>query len=263
MNAFKHLLASALLATSAASFAQTSVTITTTESTAAESTTVGSTVVDSTVSQSSDNTATTVVVRKSTTRPIERIVSDFSIYVGFNGLGGDLPAGYDLRPIGSRFVALAWHKRIPLITSGSTKLRLVTGPEVAWNNFMFEGRNVLTRQNGQLVINQADVDLRKTKLVTTQLNLPVMLNVSARSGFSISAGAYIGMRLDSYTKVKPEGGSAVRSHNSFNLNPVRWGFMTEIGFRGCGKLFGRYEPNSLFRTGEGPNASVWSVGIKL
>lgn len=138
MNAFKHLLASALLATSAASFAQTSVTITTTESTAAESTTVGSTVVDSTVSQSTDNTATTVVVRKSTTRPIERIVSDFSIYVGFNGLGGDLPAGYDLRPIGSRFVALAWHKRIPLITSGSTKLRLVTGPEVAWNNFMFE-----------------------------------------------------------------------------------------------------------------------------
>ncbi len=258
MNAFKHLLASALLATSAASFAQTSVTITTTEST-----TVGSTVVDSTVSQSSDNTATTVVIRKGTTRPIERIVSDFGIYVGFNGLGGNLPAGYDLRPIGSRFVAVAWQKRIPLITGGSTKLRLVTGPEIAWNNFMFEGRNVLTRQNGQLVINQADVDLRKTKLVTTQLNLPVMLSVSARSGFSISAGAYVGMRLDSYTKVKPEGGSAVRSHNSFNLNQVRWGFMTEIGFRGCGKLFGRYEPNSLFRTGEGPNASVWSVGIRL
>ncbi len=258
MNIFKHLLASALIATSAASFAQTSVTITTTESTKSDST-----VVDSTVVQSSDNTSTTVVVRKNTTRPIERIVSNFSIYVGFNGLGGDLPAGYDLRPIGSRFIALAWQKRIPLITSGSTKLRLITGPEVAWNNFMFEGRNLLTRQNGQLVINQADVDLRKTKLVTTQLNLPVMLSVSARSGFSISAGAYIGMRLDSYTKVKPEGGSAVRSHSSFNLNPVRWGFITEIGFRGCGKLFGRYEPNSLFRTGEGPNASVWSVGIKL
>lgn len=258
MNAFKHLLASALIATSAASFAQTSVTITTTEST-----TVGSTVVDSTITESTVSTPTTVVIRKTMTRPVERIVSDFAIYVGFNSLGGELPAGYELRPLGSRFVSLAWQKRIPLITSGPTKLRLITGPEVAWNNFMFEGRNVLTGQNGQLAIKQADVDLRKSKLVTTQLNLPLMLSVSTRSGFSISAGAYVGMRLDSYTKVKPEGGSAVRTHNSFNLNPVRWGFMTEIGFRGCAKLFGRYEPNSIFRAGEGPSASVWSVGIKL
>ncbi|QJD77120.1 outer membrane beta-barrel protein [Spirosoma rhododendri] len=260
MNAFKHLLASALIATSAASFAQTSVTIITTESTAAKS---DSTVVDSTVTSSTVGTPTTVVISKSTTRPIERIVSDFAIYVGFNNLGGNLPVGYELRPLGSRFVALAWQKRIPLIASGPTKLRLITGPEVAWNNFMFEGRNVLTEQNGQLIVKQADTGLRKTKLVTTQLNLPMMLSVSTRSGFSISAGAYVGMRLDSYTKVKPEGGSAVRSHNSFNLNPVRWGFMTEIGFRGCGKLFGRYEPNSLFRSGQGPDAAVWSVGIKL
>jgi hypothetical protein len=258
MNSFKHLLASALIATSAASFAQTSVTITTTESTKSDAT-----VIDSTVNSSTNGTPTTVVIRKAMTRPVERIVSDFAIYVGFNNLGGTLPAGYDLRPIGSRFVSLAWQKRIPLIASGSTKLRLITGPEIAWNNFMFEGRNVLTEQNGQLLIKQADVDLRKSKLVTTQLNLPLMLSVSTRSGFSISAGAYVGMRLDSYTKVKPEGGSAVRNHGSFNLNPVRWGFMTEVGLRGCAKLFGRYEPNSIFRAGEGPNASVWSVGIKL
>lgn len=94
MNAFKHLLASALIATSAASFAQTSVTITTTEST-----TVGSTVVDSTITESTVSTPTTVVIRKTMTRPVERIVSDFAVYVGFNSLGGELPAGYELRPL--------------------------------------------------------------------------------------------------------------------------------------------------------------------
>jgi hypothetical protein len=171
--------------------------------------------------------------------------------------------GYEFRPIGSRFVALAWQKRIPILANNGTKLRLITGPEVAWNNFMFEGRNILVERNGQLTIEQADVELRKSKLVTTQLNVPVMLNLVLKSGFSFSVGAYAGVRLDSYTKVKPEGGSAVRNHNAYNLNPLRWGLTTELGFRGSSKLFVRYEPNSPFRTGQGPDASVWAVGVKF
>ena len=232
MKTFKHLLTSALIVASTASFAQTTVTI----------------ITDS-------------VARPAKT--IQRVTSDFSIYVGFNNFGGSLPAGYDFRPIGSRFVALSWQKRIPLSVTGPTKLRLITGPEIAWNNFMFEGRNTLVERTNQLSIEQADVDLHKSKLVTTQLNLPVMLNLAFRSGFTFSMGAYAGIRLDSYTKVKPEGGSAVRTHGSYNLNPVRWGLTTEIGFRGQAKLFGRYEPTSPFRAGQGPDASVWVVGLKF
>ena len=235
MKAIHHLLTTALIAASATTFAQTTITIT------------------------QDSTMRTIQPKKS----VERVVSDFSIYVGFNNFGGTLPAGYDFRPIGSRFVALAWQKRIPLTVTGSTKLRLVTGPEIAWNNFMLEGSNKLVEQNNQLVIEAAKVDLHKSKLVTTQLNLPVILNVAFRSGLTLGVGAYAGIRLDSYTKVKPEGGPTVRDHGSFNLNPIRWGLTTELGFRGNATLFGRYEPSSPFRAGQGPNASVWAVGIKL
>ncbi len=232
MKTFKHLLTTALLAVSAASFAQTSITV------------------------STDSTARRY-------KTVERITSDFSIYVGFNNLGGSLPAGYDFRPIGSRFIALAWQKRIPLVVSGPTKLRLITGPEIAWNNFMFEGRNTLVEQNNQLIVEAAATDLHKSKLVTTQLNLPVVLNVRFKSGLTLGVGVYGGIRLDSYTKIKPEGGSAVRTHGSYNLNPVRWGLTTELGFRNDVKLFGRYEPNSPFKAGQGPDASVWAVGLKL
>ena len=236
MKTFKHLLAPALIAISAASFAQTTIII------------------------NSDST-------NHHWKTVERITSDFSIYVGFNNLGTgstrSLPTGYDFRPIGSRFVALAWQKRIPLAVSGPTKLRLVTGPEIAWNNFMFDGNETLTERNNQLIVEAATVDLHKSKLVTTQLNLPAVLNLSFKSGLTLGVGAYAGIRLDSYTKVKPEGGSAVRTHGAYNLNPVRWGLTTELGFWGIAKLFGRYEPKSPFRTGEGPNASVWAVGIKL
>ena len=235
MKTFKHLLTTALIAASVTSFAQTTTVTITTDST----------------------------TKTTSSRHVERVRSDLKIYLGFNGLAGSLPAGYDFRPVGSRFVALAWQTRIPLTVSGPTKLRLITGPEVAWNNFMLEGRNTLVEQNGQLVVEPADKDLRKSKLVTAQLNLPVMLNVAFKSGFTMSAGAYAGIRLDSYTKVKPVGSSAVRTHGSYTLNPVRWGLTTELGYRGHAKLFGRYEPNSPFRTGLGPDASVWTVGIKL
>lgn len=235
MKAIQHLLTTALIAASAASFAQTTVTIT------------------------QDSTTRTVQSTKCT----GRVVSDFSIYVGFNNFGGSLPAGYELKPIGSRFVALAWQKRIPLAVKGATKLRLITGPEIAWNNFMFLDRNQLVEQNNQLAVEAATVDLHKSKLVTTQLNLPFILNVAFKSGLTLGVGAYAGVRLDSYTKVKPEGGRAVRDHGSFNLNSVRWGLTTELGFRGSAKLFGRYEPGSPFRAGQGPDASVWAVGFKL
>lgn len=237
MKPVKQLLTAALIAASTASFAQTTVVIT------------------------SDSTVTTVSRHE---RHLGRVTTDFNIYVGFNNFGGSLPAGYDFHPLSSRFVALSWQKRIPLAVSGSTKLRLVTGPEIAWNNFMFEGnRNTLIEQNDQLVIEPVSVDLRKSKLVTTQLNLPVILTVAFRSGLTLGLGAYAGIRLDSYTKVKPEGGSTVRTHGSYNLNPVRWGLTTELGFRGNPKLFFRYEPNSPFRAGQGPDASVWALGLKL
>ena len=99
--------------------------------------------------------------------------------------------------------------------------------------------------------------------MTTQLNLPVIFQLAFRSGLRLGLGAYAGTRLDSYTKVKPEGGSAVRTHGSFNLNLFRWGLTTEVGYRGSAKLFFRYEPNSPFRAGQGPDASVWALGVKF
>jgi hypothetical protein len=242
MKTVKHFLSTVLFATATATFAQTTTTIT--------------------VSTEGDTT-TTIITDAKPKRAIERVASNFAIYVGLNNFGGTMPDGYDLKPLGSRYVALAWQQRIPLFTRGKAKLRLITGPEVAWNNFMFEGRNVLTERDNQLSIESAAVDLHRSKLVTTQLNLPLLVNLSLPSGFSFSAGAYAGMRLDSYTKVKPEGGQAVRAHSDYNLKPFRWGLTAELGFRGHTKLFGRYEPQSIFRPGLGPDAAVWSFGIKL
>src|SRR5919199_1980268 len=139
MKAFTNIIATALIASSVASFAQTTeVTVTTT-----------------------DSTSTTTTYSSKRWRGSSHVSSDFSIYIGVNNFGGSLPAGYELRPIGSRFIAFGWQKRIPLITSGSTKLRLVTGPEIAWNNFMFEGNNTLVERNGHLIVEPATAELHR------------------------------------------------------------------------------------------------------
>lgn len=230
MKTFKHFLTAALVAASTASFAQT---------------------------------ALTDEDKPKCAKAFERITDDLHIYVGLNNFGGSVPAGYELRPIGSRFVALSWQYRIPLVVNNSFKIRLAAGPEVAWNNFMFEGNNTLVERNDQLNVEPSNRALKKSKLTTAQINLPVILNVTFRSGFRVGMGAYAGLRLDSYTKEKPETGSVVRTHGSFNLNPVRWGLKTELGFRNHAQLFFRYEPNRLFQEDQGPDLNVWSVGVKL
>lgn len=191
--------------------------------------------------------------------------SDLGVYVGFNNYSGSAPANYELNTGGSRFVALGWRRNLGLVNGPKAALRLGIGPEIAWNNFMFENKSVLSRRNNELVVEAAPFEVKKSKLTVAQLNLPVLLNLSFKaSGLSLGFGAYAGIRVDSYTKVKPVSGDTERAHGSYNLNNVRWGLMTELGWNRRSKLFARYEPSTtLFRAGEGPNLNVWAVGVRL
>ncbi|GAA4445776.1 hypothetical protein GCM10023189_00080 [Nibrella saemangeumensis] len=190
--------------------------------------------------------------------------SDFGIYLGFNNYNQSAPANYELNTGGSRFVALGWRRNLRLVNGTGAALRLGIGPEIAWNNFMFENKNVLAERNNQLFVEPASIDVKKSKLTVAQLNLPVLLNLSFKpSRLSIGVGAYAGVRVDSYTKVKPVVGDTERTKGSYNLNNVRWGLMTELGWSGRSKLFFRYEPTTLFRTNEGPELNVWAVGVRL
>lgn len=206
-------------------------------------------------------------------RMARRYSKDFGIYIGLNNYSGSAPAGFDVQPGASRFVALSWRRNILLTNpaaSGKTKLRLGLGPEIAWNNFVFEGNKVLINNTNPISsarpgLNVIDDSrgLKKSKLTVCQFNVPVVLNIAFKSGLTLGVGAYAGIRLDSYTKVKPEGGDAVRDHGAYALNNVRWGLTTEFGWRNEARLFVRYEPSNLFRDGQGPALNAWAVGFRL
>ena len=212
--------------------------------------------------------------RNRASRTARRFSKDFGIYLGLNNYSGSAPAGFDVRPGASRFVALSWRRNILLgnpQASGKTKLRLGFGPEIAWNNFALEGNRRFNDYNDPLssakpqgirVVDDSR-DLKKSKLTVCQFNVPVVLNIAFKSGLTLGVGAYAGIRLDSYTKVKSEGGDALRDHGPYALNNVRWGLTTEFGWRDEARLFVRYEPSNLFRDGQGPTLNAWAVGFRL
>ncbi|WBA43112.1 porin family protein [Hymenobacter canadensis] len=201
--------------------------------------------------------------------------SDFGIDLGLSVLTNrTAPQNQsfpNLRPGGSRYVSLNWHY---LQRLGGTRspLYLLTGPEVAFNNYMLEGNNRFRSLNGStFVVPEPELNIEKSKLATTSVNLPLMALLNFRdanykSTFRIGAGGFVGYRLGSRTKLKYEQDGRTRKdkdRGSYNLEDLQYGLQGTIGLRSI-TLFAKYNLNELFQ--DQPTsfqAQTLSFGISL
>lgn len=157
---------------------------------------------------------------------------------------------------------------------GHSNVWFVSGLGMTWNNYRFENDVVL--QNGSYITAIKDttsgVRHLKSKLVTSYLTVPVMLQVltsrNQKKAFHISAGAMLGLRIGSHTKQKIDidgDVSKIKEHDNFNLNPFRYGMRVSVGY-GKFNVFADYYASSLFRNNKGPalypvNAGITVVGF--
>lgn len=199
---------------------------------------------------------------------IPAVSHDVDFSIGLNALNvknSNGISGYDLRPLGSRFVSVGSSHRFRLYKGNKAALALKTGLEVSWNNFMLEENNLVSAANGQVTFPEAGRPLQKSKLTAAYLNIPVMPTVIFRQGAvsQVSFGGYAGMRLDSYTKVKDQDGTKNRDHGRFYMNNVRYGVALDISFRNAGSFFVQYDLNNVFQANRGPEMSAINFGIRL
>ncbi|MBD2716671.1 outer membrane beta-barrel protein [Microvirga sp. STR05] len=200
--------------------------------------------------------------------------SDFSIDLGLNALVNKQnlvnEPNLDLRTMGSRYVSLNWHY-IQRIGSRRSPLYIMTGPELSFNNYMLDNNNrFLAANNTTYVVNDRDLNLEKSKLATTVINLPLMPVLNFRddkhnSAFRIGAGGFVGYRLASHTKIKYEQEGSTRKdkdRGSYNLEDFQYGVQGLIGLRSV-TLFAKYNLNEMFKDNRGPQANVLSFGISL
>ncbi|GAB3322249.1 hypothetical protein GCM10027299_17730 [Larkinella ripae] len=174
---------------------------------------------------------------------------------------------YQLRPLGSRYISLAISQAPTIARSQHVSFKLFYGLEVSWNNYMFESDIIAQKGPNGVVFADAGRDLRKSKLTVCSVNLPVVprlsfYNSSGRKMGHLGFGGYAGYRVDSYTKIKEQDGNKERQHSNFHLNDFRYGLIAHIGIART-NFFVKYDLNSMFQEGKGPDVRTLSFGIGL
>ena len=172
---------------------------------------------------------------------------------------------YGTKPLGSRYFAIAFAQRPTLINGKRARLSLYYALEGSWNNYMFENNVVANKGASQVEFNTASEELKKTKLTTFALQLPVVPRVSFYNGsgrkvFHLGVGGFIGYRLDSYSKIKRPNNDVERNHSNFYLNDFRYGLVGHVGVLKT-NLFVKYDLNPVFQAGKGPDVRTLSFGI--
>lgn len=186
---------------------------------------------------------------------------DQATLIGGNG------SSPDLRPLGSRYFAVAFSQRPTLTNGRRAKLSLYYAAEASWSNFMFEENILVRRDPASIQFVEAPEPLKKSKLTVFALQLPVvprlsLYSASGRKVFHIGLGGFVGYRLDSYTKIKRQDNGRSREHGNFYLKDLRYGLVGHLGIVKT-NLFVKYDLNPVFQTGKGPDVRALSFGILL
>lgn len=217
----------------------------------------------------------TKIAQKSQKKAEKRARNESYIDLGLNSFG-DVPLNsgdkFDLRPLGSRYVAIG-HYKMGRIGGKSSPLFIRGGLEGAFNNFMFDKNNLIIDNNGVTdIIKEPETgrSLEKSKLTYSTFNIPVQMHLQfkdkkGKDSFTMSAGGFGGYRLGAHSKIKyQEKGKTNKDkeRSSYNLEDFQYGATFSIGYRDL-ELFGKYNLNNLFKENRGPEMQTISFGFRL
>ncbi|OWY20741.1 hypothetical protein C7N43_08140 [Sphingobacteriales bacterium UPWRP_1] len=158
-----------------------------------------------------------------------------------------------------------FRQRVGLVKNN---VNLLYGLGFDFSNYSFENPITLLKNSNPLEVTIDNaIDYKKNKLVTTALNIPLMLNFETNprrpgKSFRLSAGVYGGLLIGSHTRQKSEELGNNKERDDYNLNKLRYGFVGQIGV-GPINFYANYSPQSLFRDGRGPDLQPFNVGLSI
>jgi hypothetical protein len=145
----------------------------------------------------------------------------------------------------------------------------VTGLGLNWNNYRFDGNNNIVKgMNGVIEELDPGTNLKKSKLATLFLTVPLMLELqipAEHNHLTIAAGPIGAVKLGSHSKMVLENGEKVKSNGDFSLNLLRYGATARIGY-GNFQIYGTYYNTPLFQSGKGPGGYdlyPFEIGVAL
>jgi hypothetical protein len=195
----------------------------------------------------------------------------FNNYV--NGSGNtDLAPAYDFLELNTgKSVSVALNLLQKNFQFGHSNFWFFTGLGITWNNYRFDNNVAL---NPDMLINSsfdttANRSFQKSKLVVSYITAPLMFEVftshKRKDAFHIGAGALVGYKIGSHTKMKYEQDGHTykpKTFDDFNLNPFRYGFRAAVGY-GKFNLFGDFYASTLFKENKSPILYPVNFGITI
>lgn len=158
---------------------------------------------------------------------------------------------------------------------GTDRIGLLTGMGLEFSNYYFDNnnnivKNPVTGEINELNYNIYDINLTKSKLTTTYLTVPVILEAQIGGAkrskrLHVSVGAIGALKIGSHTKVVyREHGSKQKDKNrsDFNLSALRYGATARIGYQAL-NLYANYYLTPLFEKDKGPELYPFNIGLAV
>ena len=166
-----------------------------------------------------------------------------------------LPAGIEYMSLNSG-KAMNFNLNFSQLSIGLGRhIGFVTGLGLNWNNYRFDGNNnILKDASGNIINDPYSETLKKSKLATLYLDLPVLFEVQIPTDhqrINIAAGPIGAIKISSHSKMVFENGDKVKSDGDFSLNMLRYGATARIGYENF-EIYGTYYMTPLFKHGKGP-----------
>jgi hypothetical protein len=146
---------------------------------------------------------------------------------------------------------------------------LVTGLGLSFSDYTFDRAITIEKEFGDGMIIPVPLDpngLKKSKLTTTYLTAPLMLEIKTplRMGGSrlyLAGGVIGGVNIGSHTKFKYSKDKE-KYRSNYHLNPFKYELTGRIGF-GDFCVFANYSLSTMFKDGKGPELYPLMVGISF
>lgn len=161
-------------------------------------------------------------------------------------------------------VNVNWHMfrhRLPIIKNTAF---LEYGITASWSHYKFANDFEIVPNSEEFTTVPSDVELKKNKLKTTFLEVPLMLTITPgrNDNYFISGGVYGGVLVGAKQKIKSADGDVNKIKDDFNLNKFRYGIEGRIGL-GPVSFYAQYSLVDLFREDQGPQLTPINIGLTV
>ncbi len=143
------------------------------------------------------------------------------------------------------------------------KLGFTVGFGIRSNDYRLHKDISLRREGGMVmpydIADMSGKSAKKSKFNIASVHIPAEVMFGNPKRFAFSVGGYVDMTVNSHTKIKYYGGKKDKEHN-LPVNFIQAGATMRATFRWF-SVYATYQPTQLFKTGCGPKAQQWTIGI--